>query len=254
MNYKDFDAVMRKYEEALDQYIPPKIWPVIRLDGRSFTKLTQNLEMEKPFDEKFRDAMLVTTKHVMECGFHAVYGYVESDEISILFSKNDNTFNRKIRKWVSTLAGEASAAFTHALGYPGAFDARICPFTDLETIFDYFRWRQGDSARNSLNSYCYWTLRKSGKSERQATKVLQKMPVEQKYILLRSHGINHKEIPSWQRYGSGVGWQKVQKEGFNPKTKEKVFTQRRVLQETTTLPLQDDYQKFIQKYIDEYNI
>ncbi|WP_372368601.1 tRNA(His) guanylyltransferase Thg1 family protein [Candidatus Uabimicrobium sp. HlEnr_7] len=251
MKFQNLDLIMRQYEEALDQHIPPKIWPVVRLDGRSFSTLTQNLELEKPFDIKFRDAMIATTKHVMQAGFQAIYAYVESDEISILFSQNDNTFRRKIRKWLSTLAGEASAAFTHHLGYPGVFDARICPFPDTEIIFDYFRWRQADSARNSLNAYCYWTLRKNGKTERQATSVLEKMPVEQKYILLRSYDINYKEIPKWQRYGIAVVWKNIMREGYNPITKKTVTTKRRSLEAITKLPRQQAYQDFIQQFICE---
>jgi tRNA(His) 5'-end guanylyltransferase len=30
--------------------------------------------------------MLVTVEHLMECGFRVIYGYNESDEISLLFS------------------------------------------------------------------------------------------------------------------------------------------------------------------------
>lgn len=251
MKFQNFDLLMREYEEALDQKIPPRIWPVVRLDGRSFSHLTEKLNFEKPFDIRFRDAMIATTKHVMQCGFQAIYAYVESDEISILFSKHDNTFKRKIRKWLSNLAGEASAAFTHHLQHPGVFDARICPFPDIETILDYFSWRQGDSARNSLNAYCYWTLRHDGKSERQATKILERMPVEEKYVLLRSLGVNHKEIPSWQRYGVAIAWKDVSKEGYNPITKETVTTKRRILEAVIDLPRQQVYQDFVQQFICE---
>ena len=116
---------------------------------------------------------------------------------------------------------------------------------------DYFRWRQADSMRNSINAYCYWTLRKHGKNERQATKALEKIPLEEKYLLLRSHGINYKEIPSWQRYGVAVMWKTVEKEGFNPITKEAVVTKRRLLAEELNLPKQEDYQKFIENFICE---
>ena len=41
--------------------------------------------------------MLETTRHLMSCGFQAVYGYTQSDEISILFHPNENSFSRKER-------------------------------------------------------------------------------------------------------------------------------------------------------------
>ena len=109
---------MRVYEESLDQFIPPDMYIAARLDGRSFTRLTKELcGFEAPFDAKFRDMMIGTVKALMsDSGFRIIYGYTESDEISLLFHPEDNTFGRKVRKLNTTLAGEASAYFSLALG------------------------------------------------------------------------------------------------------------------------------------------
>lgn len=40
----------------------------------------------------------------------------------LLFHPEDNTFGRKVRKYNSTLAGEASAVFSLELGRPATFD------------------------------------------------------------------------------------------------------------------------------------
>lgn len=48
----------------------------------------------------------------MNCGFNVIYGYTESDEISLLFHPQENSFSRKFRKFNSVLAGEASAKFS----------------------------------------------------------------------------------------------------------------------------------------------
>ena len=249
MKFKEFDATMRAYEEALDQKIPPGIWPVVRLDGRSFTKLTEDLAMDKPFDVRFRDAMIATAKSILESGFRAIYAYVESDEISVLFSAKDPTFNRKMRKWLSSLAGQASATFTHTIGHPGVFDARICPFPNVEIILDYFSWRQSDSRRNSLNSYCYWLMRQDNHNPRQATKKLEKASLEEKIMLLRSYGINHKEIPSWQRNGVAMAWTQVEKEGFNPKKQQTVVVKRNAIETFLELPTEQQYRDFVQNII-----
>jgi tRNA(His) 5'-end guanylyltransferase len=88
---------------------------VARIDGRSFTRLTKEVaQFEAPFDARFRDLMIETTKHLMNCGFKVIYGYTESDEISLLFDPNINVFGRKTRKYNSILAGEASAKFPNA--------------------------------------------------------------------------------------------------------------------------------------------
>lgn len=141
MKFDDFDKQMRVYEESLDQCIIPDIYIVARLDGRSFTRLTKDVcKFEAPFDPVFRDLMVNTTKYLMEeSGFQILYGFTQSDEISLLFSRDENTFNRKVRKINTTLAGEASAAFSMAIGKLATFDCRVVPLPNEERVSDYFR-------------------------------------------------------------------------------------------------------------------
>ena len=85
MKFDDLDQKMRLFEELNDQYVLPHIYIVTRLDGRSFTRLTKEVhQFEAPYDIKFRDYMIETVKHLMNCGFRMIYGYTQSDEISLL--------------------------------------------------------------------------------------------------------------------------------------------------------------------------
>jgi len=100
MKFDDFDAQMRVYEQSLDQFILPDMYIVTRLDGRSFTRLTKEIcKFEVPFDIKFRDMMIETVKALMQCGFRVIYGYTESDEISLLFHIDDNSFGTPVSKF-----------------------------------------------------------------------------------------------------------------------------------------------------------
>ena len=246
MKFDDFDKKMRVYEESLDQYILPDMFIAARLDGRSFTRLTKEVcQFEAPFDIRFRDLMIHTVKALMNTGFRIIYGYTESDEISLLFHPADDTFSRKVRKINTTLAGEASAVFSLALGQAATFDCRVIPLPNAERVADYFLWRQEDSHRNSLNSHCYWALRREGIHARKATAMLEGMSVPDKNELLFSRGINYNDLPNWQKRGVGVVYADIQKEGFNPLKQEKVLTVRRELAVDYDLPLGDDYRQFI---------
>ena len=114
MKFSELDAKMRVYETTGDRCVLPGIYMVARLDGRHFHTLTKESgDFEAPFDEKFRDLMVNTTIHLMkESGFNFIYGYTESDEISLLFLFESEDFGRKTRKLNSVLAGEASAKFS----------------------------------------------------------------------------------------------------------------------------------------------
>ena len=123
MRFDDLDKKMRVFETAHDFCVLPNMYMVARIDGRSFTKLTKDVhQFEAPFDLRFRDLMAETVKHLMNCGFNVIYGYTESDEISLLFSLKEDTFSRKIRKYNSILAGEASAKFSLLLNDLATFD------------------------------------------------------------------------------------------------------------------------------------
>jgi tRNA(His) guanylyltransferase len=250
MKFDDLDAKMRLYETAHDVSVLPEMYMVARIDGRSFTRLTKDVHQFKaPFDEKFRDMMVETVKHLMTCGFNVVYGYTESDEISLLFDFNETTFSRKHRKYNSILAGEASAKFSLLLGDLGAFDCRICELPNKSLVVDYFRWRSEDALRNALNAHCYWKLREEQFTQRQATKKIEHLSRAEKNELLFGYGINFNELPSWQKRGVGIYWEEVEKEGFNPKTKETVLTKRRQLKIDFELPMKEAYEAFIGKLV-----
>lgn len=251
MNFDDLDKKMRVYEQSIDQSILSDMFMVARLDGRSFSRLTKEIcNFEAPFDERFRDMMVHTVKALMDCGVRVVYGFTESDEISLLFHKEENTFGRKVRKFNSVLAGVASATFSLQLGQVAALDCRIVPLPNIERVQDYFLWRQEDAHRNALNAHCYWLLRKEGMNANQATAELEGKSVAYKNELLFSRGINFDKLPSWQKRGIGVYWADMEKTGFNPITKVEETTVRRKLQVDMELPLGDAYGNMVSSFLE----
>ena len=250
MRFDEFDAKMRRFEQSLDQVLMPDCYMVARLDGRGFTKLNKDVcKFEKPFDVKFRDLMTDTVRALMDCGFRVIYAFTESDEISLIFDKDDETFGRKVRKFNSVLAGTASANFALKLGLPAVFDCRMILLPDVDHVCDYFLWRQEDANRNALNTYSYWTLRKDGLTARAATKELNNKGVMFKNELLFEHGINYDKVPTWQKRGIGMWYEDRIKIGVNPLTGEQKETKRRVLREEYELPLGKEYAELITKII-----
>jgi tRNA(His) guanylyltransferase len=251
MKFDDLDLKMRVYETSHDRCVLPNMYIVARIDGRSFTKLTKEIHKFKaPFDERFRDLMVETVKHLMNCGFKVIYGYTESDEISLLFHHNEVAFSRKTRKFISLLAGEASAKFSSMLGDVGAFDCRLSELPNKKLVEDYFRWRNEDAHRNALNAHCYWRLRQDSYSQNEATAKIEGLSIAAKNELLFQYGINFNEIPNWQKRGIGVYWKDVKKEGFNPKTQQTVLTDKRELFVDYELPMREDYNSFINDIIE----
>lgn len=254
MDFDTLDKQMRRFEQSLDRTMLEGIYVVARLDGHGFTRLTKTeWDLEKPFDIKFRDAMIETTKHLMDCGFRMVYGYTQSDEISLLFHLKDDTFGRKDRKLISILASEASVTFSMNTGRAAVFDNRLAPLPTQENVVDYFRWRQEDAHRNSLNSHCYWALRKSGVSAADAQKRMSGISNSEKNEILFQNGINYNVLPLWQKRGVGMFFHDELREGYNPITKQTTSYTRRSLRVEMDLPIGQEYSQLISTIVEESN-
>lgn len=246
MKFSELDKKMRVYETSHDHCVLPGIYMVARIDGRCFTTLTKDKhKFEAPYDIKFRDMMIETVKHLMQSGFKIIYGYTQSDEISLLFDPNDHTFDRKERKLNSVLAGEASAKFSLLLGDVGTFDCRICQLPNRQLVIDYFRWCNEDAHRNALNAHCYWSLRKEGVSPEKAAATFTKKSAADKNEYLFQKGINFNDLPTWQKRGVGVYWETYEIDAVNQKTDEPVKASRNRLKVDLNLPMKEEYSAFI---------
>ncbi|MGE0489706.1 MAG: tRNA(His) guanylyltransferase Thg1 family protein [Vulcanimicrobiota bacterium] len=247
MRFNELDARMRSLEYFHQVKVPPGCWTVLRLDGRGFSRFTAE-RFDKPFDARFREAMVTTAERLMQ-EFPVVYGYTESDEISLLLVRDWDFFDRELEKVISLSAATASACFSLAVGCEATFDSRVWMAAETETVVDYFRWRQADAARCALNGWAYWVLRGEGLNARQATARLAGASRADKNELLHQRGVNFNEVPLWQRRGTGLGWESYDKPGFNPLTGQAVTAQRRRLRRYDDLPMKEGYAEFIRELI-----
>jgi len=251
MKLKTLDAKMRVFETAHDHSVLPGLYMIARLDGRGFTRLTRDeLGFEAPYDERLRDHMVASTEALMRCGLHVIYGYTQSDEISLLCHRDDNAFGRKLRKLNSILAATATGVFSLRVGKLATFDCRISQLPTLDLVVDYFRWRAGDALRNALNAHCYWALRQNGATTAEATRALHGASrAEKNELLLRDHGINFNDVPSWHKRGVGLHWESYDKEWQDPETGETTTIPRKRIVVIHQLPMKDGYTQFIRKLV-----
>lgn len=252
MKFEQLDRRMRIYETAHDHCVLPGIHMVARIDGRSFSQLTRAKEhaLEAPYDSRFRDCMVLTLAHlVTSAGFSVLFGYTQSDEMSLLFRKDEALFGRKLRKFHSVLAGEASAKFSLAFGALATFDARISQLPDVDTVVDYFRWRHEDAHRNALNGHAYWLLRSQGEDDRGATRKLVGVSVADRNEMLFKAGINFNDVPAWQKRGIGVVWEDEHHIGKDPRTGGEVESTKRRAVVKLDLPMKTEFDAMVRAIV-----
>ena len=243
MRPDELEGRMRALEVFHCVRFTPGAWLVLRLDGRGFSRFTE-ARFDKPFDARFHDFMVGTAQAVLE-EFQGLYAYTESDEISILFPRSWDLYDRELEKAVSLSASLAGATFSLACGSPALFDSRALSCALDEQVVDYFRWRQADAARCALNGWCYWTLRREGRTVAEATKALSGASVADKNELLFQRGVNFNDVPLWQRRGTGLCWENYQRQGYNPKLDQRVLTTRRRVKVDQELPMGEDYANYV---------
>jgi len=107
-----------QYELRTRTWLPRRTYTIIRLDGKAFHTFTRG--MERPYDERFMNAMDYTAMHLCLEIQGAQMAYVQSDEISILLTDFDKIttdawFDGQVQKMVSVSASMATAKFNNIL-------------------------------------------------------------------------------------------------------------------------------------------
>lgn len=149
-------TAMKDLERLYRTMLPAKSYAVIRVDGKGFSKYTKSLE--RPFDATFTADMRATALYLCENIDGALFGYTQSDEISIIISdlSGANTqpwFGGQVQKIVSTSAALATAKFNRLrpeVDELAVFDGRTHHLDGAEGVLDYLRWRQADAMKNSV--------------------------------------------------------------------------------------------------------
>lgn len=246
MRSEELELKMRRGEYFHSLRIPEGMWFVVRLDGRGFTKLTNEGGFKKPFDDEFNKYMMQTASRCMT-EFQGIFATTHSDEISILFSPTTDFFDREVEKIVSTTAAFSSVCFSSIIKNQGTFDSRIWMGATVKDVVDYYSWRAEDAVRGAINSYTYWALRQErNMTKRQATKMLLKRGFAWKNeFLFQEFGVNFNETPAKYRRGVGCYWELREKMGFNPIKEEKVKTLRRILHIEDNLPMKDSFRDWL---------
>ena len=163
---------MRRYEAVSDIRLIRRIPLILRLDGVHFKSFTRGLK--KPFDEIFKAAMAKTMLELCKSIEGVVFGYVQSDEITLVLVDykeldTDAWFDYRLQKLCSVSASMCSRFFnrifrdeveksdlenknTYRKKYDLAdFDCRAFNIPK-EDVCNCILWRQRDAERNSIQS------------------------------------------------------------------------------------------------------
>lgn len=191
---------MKLYESQFDNKLLPLLPLMARLDGQCFHSFTKGLE--KPFDINLSNLMIATAEFLLLKN-HALVAYTQSDEITLLFYKEENLdsyFANRICKLSSILASQASAFFNINLSnyLPNKsnllpiFDCRVWNVPNKIEAVNNLLWRELDATRNSITSAAQSVY---------SHKELQNKSSSDKHEMLWQKGINWNDYPNFFKRG-----------------------------------------------------
>lgn len=229
--HDDLGTRMKTYYEGIPQTKLMRRTPVIiRIDGKAFHTFTRGFE--KPFDKIMVKTMQETTKYLCENIQGCVFGYTQSDEITLVlidYQKLTTSawFDYEVQKMCSIAASMATIAFNKAFvknvsevyknrykeedkclmpydlykTYQNAiekgamFDARVFNIPK-EEVTNCVYWRQLDATRNSIQSVGQANFSHKELQDKTCN-MIQDMLHEQK-------GINWNDYPTCLKRGTAV--------------------------------------------------
>lgn len=220
---------MKAYEDIFNSKLLKRMPVILRLDmchGHTFTK-----GFEKPFDSIFMETMQMTMKSLCENVGNCVFGYTQSDEITLVlvdYKTYDTSawFDNRVEKFCSVSASMASRFFNkffidivgskmseNKCGidyslyckrfFTADFDCRAFN-VPKEDVSNCILWRQKDAERNSIQMLAQ-SLYRHKELQGINVKDLQNKMFEEK-------GVNWNDLPAYKRRGTAcikvedLGW------------------------------------------------
>lgn len=164
MKHDDFGDRMKAYEKYDSAKLLTGMPVCARIDGRGFSRFTKGFV--KPFDANIMQAMQATCARLV-ADTHALIGYVQSDEITLIWepqAESPMMFDGKVQKLTSVMAGIATSAFTFQMlnridpdlirRRAPVFDCRVWNVPNRSEAANVILWRAQDAARNAISSAC----------------------------------------------------------------------------------------------------
>lgn len=221
---------MKEFYESVPKTKLMRRCPVaIRIDGKAFHTFTRGFQ--KPFDEILMKSMQETMKYLCENIQGCVFGYTQSDEITLILIDYQKLtscawFDYEVQKVCSIAASMATMAFNKyfyenipvgedregiyykALEKGAMFDAR-CFNIPKEEVTNLLYWRQLDAARNSVQMVGQANFSHKELHGKSCNKIQD--------MLMLEKGINWNDFPIYQKRGSCCIKEQYQSEEVDPK-------------------------------------
>ena len=176
---------------------------IVRLDGRDFHILVQEIEVERPFDLRFALSLVKASEVIFQGSPEPLFAYAISDEINFVIPAESSP------DWsdenVPILTKRFSNAFCEIIKHTPKEDFSCFDWEFFQTnqagVLSYLRERQDWAYENFLKAYAFWFKVNSGQTPAQARSSLGGLGSSNLVDLLDQARIDLDRMPVWQHRG-----------------------------------------------------
>lgn len=202
------------YEDSYSQNIISRIPVIIKLDGRSFHRVTKSVQ--KPFCPKTSAMLNGTMLNLAKQIDGVIFGYQYSDKI-ILIARNDRSleedpwFGNNIQKIASVSASLATYEFMNQIWQVKdppkldgsiTFSAKVFGVPNITEAINYLIFRQFKCIQTAINE-CVQTVLWP-KYGRQTPGILEDKSIEERRQILEDSNFDFDSLPMAYRHGSAA--------------------------------------------------
>jgi tRNA(His) 5'-end guanylyltransferase len=201
---------MIAYEDSYSSKIINRIPIIIKIDGRSFTRVTKNVQ--KPFCEKTMAILNGTMLALVKQIDGAMFGYQYSDKIFIVLRNDrkddeDPWFGNQIQEMCSSAASIATGKFINQIQeidqppkFEGdiTFKTNVFGISNITEVINYLIYKQYCCMQYSINEVVYSIIGKNNQE------MLNGTDIEDRKKIIDNAGISLDNFPMSFLHGSSV--------------------------------------------------
>jgi tRNA(His) guanylyltransferase len=197
---------MKAYEGQAESHLLRRLPVMVRIDGKAFHTFTS--QMKRPYDQVMSNTMAQTLKDLCGDVSGCVYGYTQSDELTLLLQNDANLdteplFDNRVQKLASVIASMTTHHFlVNALGLqlepcvgPALFDTRVFTVPSWAEAANCLIWRQQDATKNAISMAAQAVLKEKHGSKTAQKLLHGKNGKEQQELMFQEAGVNFNDYP-----------------------------------------------------------
>ncbi len=209
----EYQRLIDRFENVNDGYLLPDVRLIVRIDAHRFGDGWSGFkDQDYPYHKAILETLITVARKLMCLDLRVNYAFIHGDEISLLFDKIEGAGLRRRAKFLTHIASAGAVFFLEEFKLPVFFRAKLSELPSDNHVIDYFFWQRKVALRNYFSRAFGTLLSERGRSAKEIASKISGLTEDGLWEMAVELGIEIESIPSCFLFGTGLWWQKNEKE------------------------------------------